>query len=263
MRSIMSGVPIVGITGSNGSGKTLLAVEDAIDRMASGQTVYSTLPIAHEVGRSRPIRSLRELVTITDSHILLDEISVILPSGSSTVPNEIRIFLHTLRHKHNTLVWTAPGWMRAHNELRLVTQANLAVSPLIKVGNGTPWPTPLIVMAGLLDTVDGEPDATPTKVLRRRLVRPRGLRAWGAYDTYADTPKLGGLFPSGTCPDCGGRYDTHKHSEARHDELGIPFFPDDFVHLADTRSDGFDLAPVAAMLNDESPPARITGGLDS
>lgn len=240
--TICDGIPILGLTGVNGTGKTLLAVTSAVSALRAGRTVYSTVPIKDPVKgrRSIPITSLGQLLRIRNSLILLDEVATILPGGNATpLPSEIRVMLGTLRHSGNTVIWTAPAWMRAHVELREITQAAVALFPIIsRTVDGSPWPTPWLVGASLLDTRSGKTDETPTRVLRRRIYRPKGLDGWGAYDTHADTPLLGRHLAGGRCPDCGGSRTVPPHSPERHAELGLDWYDDDaeqrrFALLAD------------------------------
>lgn len=218
------GVPICGFTGINGAGKTLLAVNSAIARMQQGETIYSTVPIESEYGNSKPILSLQQLVHVSNSTIFLDDISVILPSSLARLPPDVEVMLQTLRHRSNRVIWTAPGWKRAHNQLRLVTQGQLNVVPLFRKFNGSPWPTPRLVGAVLLDTTIGKPDETPTKVLRRNFYRPSKLDAWGAYDTHADTPLLGRDLHSSACSACYGSMTRPKHTKERHEHMGLPWY---------------------------------------
>lgn len=226
---IVAGVPVAGFTGVNGAGKTLLAVRSALCDLARGRVVYSTVPIRSKYGDSRPIRSLRELPTLHDATILLDEVSVIFSSRSSmSLPAEIVALIQTLRHRNLTIRWTAPAWARCDNLLREVTQGVVNVIPLLrKRGGSSPWPTPRVVMAGLMDTTTGKTDETPTKVMRRRVYFPTKLPSFGAYDSLADTPLLGRHLQSGVCVDCGGTMTRPKHDEHRHELLGLPWFADD------------------------------------
>jgi Zonular occludens toxin (Zot) len=222
---LVAGVPVAGFTGINGAGKTLLAVQSAICDLAAGRRVLSTVPIRSRWGDSEPLLSLRQLLELRDATVLLDEVAVIFSSRTtSSLPPEVVAFLQTLRHRGLTVRWTAPDWGRADILLRGVTQALVNVRPVLRVSDGTLWPRPILVAAGVLDTSTGKVDETPTRVLRRRFARPRRLEAWGAYDTHADTPMLGRFTEGGTCPDCGGSRERPKHSEARHAELGLPWY---------------------------------------
>lgn len=237
-KSIARGVPIVGFTGVNGAGKTLLAVHCAILDMLDNRPVYSTVPIHYmaphgELLSSHPITSLRQLLTLTDATILLDDVSVIFSSRQTgSLPAPIVTLLQTVRHRRLTILWTAPGWMRADILLRSVTQALVSVRPMLRSSaSDTPWPTPRVVAAGLLDTTTAKVDAEPDKVLRRAFYRPKGLLSWAAYDTHADTPLLGHAHLTGTCVDCGGSQERPKHTKARHETLGLPWYDDDGLIL--------------------------------
>lgn len=226
---LAAGVPICGFTGPNGAGKTTLAVQSAIIDLAAGREVYSTVPIVSPFGNSQPIVSLRQLLELRDCTILLDDIAVIFSSGTSgNLPPEVTAFLQTLRHRHLTLRWTAPEWMRCNNLIRGVTQGLVNVVPMLKRREfGNPWPSPRLILAGLLDTSTGKVDQTPTRVLRRRILLPSRLNAWGSYDTHADTPLLGAHLHSGIDVDCGGSRTRPKCTEERHAELGLPWYGDD------------------------------------
>lgn len=225
-RDLALGVPICGFVGVNGAGKTLLAVESALSDMATGRPVYSTVQIRSEWGDSLPVLSLRQLLTLRDCTVLLDEVSVIFSArNTSSLPSEMVAFLQTLRHRQVTVRWTAPNWMRCDVLLRDVTQAVVSVVPMFRrreVGN--PWPRSRVVGAGLLDTSTVARDKEPEKRLRTRFVRPHRLAAWGTYDTHADTPILGRHLQTGVCVDCGGTVQRERHSKARHDALGLPWF---------------------------------------
>jgi len=233
-RDIGQGVPILGLTGVNGAGKTLVAVTLCIRRMQAGRRVYSTVPIRYvdpgtgQVFESEPILSLEQLLHIPrNSTVFLDDVAVILPSGSISLPPEVEVLLHTLRHREIDVIWTAPGWMRANNNLRLVTQGLVNVQPTLKVSDpGTPWPTPRLVFLTLFDTGIGKPDATPDRILRRSLAIPTRLAGFGAYDTLADTPVLRAVRRPSHCAACNGSYPMVKHSRERHEAMGLPWYDD-------------------------------------
>jgi len=232
---VAKGVSIAGFVGANGAGKTLLAVQSAIADMSLGRAVYSTVQINSPWGDSTPITSLSQLLAIHDATILLDDIaSIFAAQTTGSLPPEIRILLHTLRHKRNTLRWTAPQWARADTNIRGVTQAVVSVSPLLRRSDpNDPWPAARLVMAGLLE-MGGKADSEPTAILRRRVYRPRRLVAFGAYDTHADTPLIGTPAQSGVCVDCGGSRVRPKHSRERHEALGMGFFDEELLAASDT-----------------------------
>lgn len=227
-RDILAGVPIVGVVGINGAGKTLWAANSAIQAMKAGRKVISTVPILSEWGVSEPVLSLRQLTELHDCLLFLDDVSVIFSSRSSaSLPPEIDVLIQTARHRKVTIIWTAPSWFRCDNRLREVSQAALVVSPLLrrKVIDD-PWPAPRLTMAGLMDTSSGKTDATPERILRRAFAVPSRMDSFGAYDTHADTPLLGAIHQGGVCVDCGGSRTRPKHDEARHEALGLPWYPE-------------------------------------
>lgn len=222
---IARGVPVVGFVGANGSGKTLRSVESCLADMAAGVPVHSTVPISSPWGDSKPIRTMSDLLLIRDATVLVDEVTTVFSSRtSSSIPPEFDVWLKTLRHKNVRLIWTAPAWGRAENRLRDVTQACVTLHPIIRRAvKNSPWPTTVAGYAGLLSTVDlASADDTPTRTLRRSLFWSSASPAWGAYDTHAPTPALVASDLGGVCPDCGGARVRPKCSAARHEDLGLP-----------------------------------------
>lgn len=223
-RSLVRNAPVVGFTGANGAGKTLVAVSEAIHDMALGRPVVSTVPIKSAYGESVPLRSLRQLLELRDCTVLLDEVSVVLSSRSTgSLSEEVVTFLQSMRHQGVTLRWTAPAWMRADVLLREVTQVSVNVSGLIRHRRpGQFWPTPRVVLAGALDCVGIPVDAKPEHVIGRRLWIPHRLPGWGAYDSEADVSRIGWQRQSGTCLDCGGSIRREPCTDDRHEHLGLP-----------------------------------------
>lgn len=226
MRDYAAGVPILGVVGINGAGKTLVGATLVVMRLRAGRDVYSTVPVYDPVsGRSTtPILGLEDLLGIRNATVFFDDVAVILPSGSMHLPEEVEVLLQTLRHKGVDVIWTAPGWMRASNRLRLVTQGLLNVVPFLRVrDDSTPWPRPRAIALGLMDTTTGKADSAPEQRLGRvRFMRPEKLEGWGTYDTLADTPVLTHRKkPVTLCEDCNGVMSPPRHSKARHDALGL------------------------------------------
>lgn len=256
---VAAGVPIVGLTGPNGNGKTLLAVNSCLADMAAGRPVYSTVQIDHPtIGRSIPLVSLRQMLELPKgSTVLLDDIASIFSARTTqAVPPELITMMHTVRHKDQRFIWTAPGWMRADVNVRLVTQAVVNVVSLVRTSvDGSPWPRTRWGAAALLDTTGGKPDAVPDRVMRRRLVRLAGLASFGAYDTHAATPQIGGHVHAGTCPDCGGTRPRPKHSATLHDALGLPWY-DDLPRVAMVDADHADNVQENHEGAETSPPLR-------
>lgn len=230
-KPMLGTVPIAGITGPNGSGKTLVMVAEALADMRAGRPVYSTVPI--EVGpyRSHPIVSMTQLTALRDATVCLDEVVSIFPSSANTatLPAEIQIFLNTARHRGVTVRWSAPTWMRAQVLLRGVTQAAVSVNPIGKRTRDL-WPEPWWSAVTIWDARTGKVDSAPERVLKRRPLLLRRSPGWGAYDTRADTPQIGFPETGGICIDCGGTRQRPKCSPDRHIELGIvPDEPHDHV----------------------------------
>lgn len=230
-RPFLAGLPVVGVTGINGAGKTLLAVHDAICDMRNGRPVVSTVAIQHtdENGvehHAIPLKSLSQLLDLEDCTVLLDEVATIFPSSGagSDVPAEVRVLMQTARHRRITIRWTAPAWGRAQKMLREVTQAWVHVQP---VGKRRPfagelWPEPLWSAVTIADARSGKVDELPERILKRRILRLRRSLAWGAYDTHAETPIIGQPDSGGICVDCGGSRTRAKCGPERHELLGIP-----------------------------------------
>lgn len=221
-RPLLASVPIVGFTGPNGAGKTLVMVAEALADMAAGRPVYSTVEIVLGEYRSRPIRSLAQLVDLRDATVCLDEIVSIFPSSAATttLPAEVQVLLNTARHRGITIRWSAPDWMRAQIMLRSVTQAAVSVNPVGKRGKGL-WPEPWWSAVTVWDARSGRVDSTPERRLRRRLLLPRRSPAWGAYDTLADAPVIGHPDTGGICVDCGGSRTRPRCTHERHLMLGL------------------------------------------
>ena len=223
-KRLIPGIPICGFTGGNGVGKTLLAVRECMFDLKAGRPVYSTLPITSPWGDSQPIRSYRMLADLHDCTVFLDEVSIIFRASSGTLPlpEDMIIFLHTLRHRGITVRWTAPGWLVAHIDLRRVTMAVVAAHGIGKVAwSDSFWPRPVIVGTAVLDTVGLKFDATPEDIKRRRVYVPKRLMSWGAFDTHADTVPIGHQGLGGVCIDCGGVKPREKCSPERHTLLGL------------------------------------------
>lgn len=222
--SFVAGAPIVGFTGANGVGKTLVAASVIInDDLRRGRPVLSTVPLSSVWGDSEPLTSYRQMLDAHDCTVFLDEVAVAFSSRDSLlVPREFDVFLQTLRHRGVTLRWTAPAWLRADVRLREVTQVVVGCRGIGRRRvPGSFWPAPLLTMCGALDTVSVAVDETPTHVLKRRLFVPQLLVGYGAYDTLAEAPRIGHPPTGGACVDCGGTVPREACSIERHASLGL------------------------------------------
>ena len=114
--------PVVAYVGANGAGKTLGAVVfEAMPALARGVPVVSSVAIDHPL--YVPLRSWREIWSMHDCVLILDDVSAQFPArGAMTVPPQLVVKVNTLRHDNVQVVWTAPSWARADVSLREVTQ---------------------------------------------------------------------------------------------------------------------------------------------
>jgi len=220
--SIVTGCPVVGYTGPNGVGKTLVAVSDGIEDMRAGRKLVSTVPVSSPWGDSEPLLSLRQLLELRDCTLLVDEVAAVFSSRDGVLPYEVEIFLQSMRHQGVTLRWTAPAWARANILLREVTQVSVPVFRIGRIGKGF-WPRPLLVGAAAMDVTGLKLDQTPEKVMfgSRRLWVPQRLPGWGRYDSEANVSRIGWPRQNGRCPDCGGTVRAEACTVERHEHLGI------------------------------------------
>lgn len=222
-RSLIKNCPVVGFTGANGAGKTLVAVSEAIQDLRVGRRVVSTVPINYRGLRSEPLLSYRQLLDLENCTLLVDEVSVVFSSrATGEMPQDVVTFLQTMRHQDVTLRWTAPSWKRADLLVREVTQAVVGVHGLARYTvKGEFWPKPRLVLCGMLETVSIATDDDPEKIIGRRIWAPKRLPGWGAYDSMADVERLGGHAQDRRCLDCGGTKRPEPCSPERHQKLGI------------------------------------------
>lgn len=144
-------VPIHGLIGANGSGKTLTGVADLLPSLERGRPVVSAVRLldwnaspgdecrnelcdvfGHGVEGSGhlpshpswvPLRHLSALLEVEACDVFLDEVGALVSSReSASMPVQIATLLQQLRKRDITLTWTAPSWNRADKILREVTQ---------------------------------------------------------------------------------------------------------------------------------------------
>lgn len=222
-RRIVAGAPIVGFTGVNGAGKSLLMHSENIADLAEGRRVISTTPIVSPWGNSEPLLSLRQLLELRDCTVAIDEVAAVFSSrGTQSLPDEVSTFLQSMRHQKVTLRWAAPAWARADKQLREVTQVCVNVLPMVKYRvPGEFWPKARFILAGALDCTTVGVDNVPEKVIARRIYLPKKLPAFGRYDHEADVSRIGWERRSGQCVDCGGTIPAERCTPDRHLALGI------------------------------------------
>lgn len=255
-RRIVENAPIVGFTGVNGAGKSLLMHSENVADLARGRRVYSTTPIRSPWGNSEPLRSLRQLLELENCIVSIDEVAAVFPSsGGGELPFEVNLFLQGMRHQGEQgviLRWAAPAWSRAAKQLREVTQVCVTVTPLMRYRVADDfWPKARLVMAGALDCTSVKLDDDPTKVIARRIYRTKALPGFGMYDHKATISRIGWPKAIDVCADCGGRTKTIYCTPERHDELGIaaplrfgarPAPVEEVTHLIDDDQAGDDVA---------------------
>lgn len=232
--------PIQGYVGANGSGKTAMAVTDAI-ALSKNKTLISNIAInpppennttvirltslsqlAWFEQRKNPDGSIwfdengmpkRELHTIKNAHILIDEAQFIFNSRDTlAVPREIQGLLASLRHHQLTFAWTTPTLGMMEVQIRRVTQSVIAMKSLWgKKIEGEYWPRTLLsaaVQYDLRSTIDEELTET-TPRMTDGWVTMKSL-AVNNYDSFEDVQMIDDHL---VCEYCGK---THRREYASH-----------------------------------------------
>lgn len=142
------GLPIHGLVGSNGSGKSLILAEDTRATLrgiswacsnpdhlhtAEGRThgtrrVLSTMPFITPSGAPHPLydplTDFSQIITAEHCDLILDEVGgAVASSTSDDIPNGVKAKLQELRRSEVVCRWTAPSWSRASKVLRETSQA--------------------------------------------------------------------------------------------------------------------------------------------
>lgn len=205
--------PIRAYVGLNGTGKTLLAVHDALKE---GRAILSTVAIDH--ANFVPLKSLTQLADAENCHVLLDEVQGLLSSREySTLPPEVVSLLLQLRKRAVTLAWTTPTIQRADTVLREITRTVTVCKPLFSLPQQGGWPRLIwghaktYEMQAYVDSASGDlrnDKGVPIKPrpLHRQFYNPARLAV--PYDSGEVV--LNVAVPSkGTCLTCGGRRTQH------------------------------------------------------
>lgn len=230
---------IRGFVGSNGGGKTLCMVETlAVPAWEQGVPVVANFRLFPEALGFDPslaieLRSWRDIGDLRGCRLLLDEISRVAPSrSSSSLPASLIGALEQLRKARVVVGWAGPSWKRCDVVLRDITQSVTVCSGLVpdrwvreeKLGwfppvarddrgrrmriEGDEWP-PNRLMRWLTYDAQEMDEFTfgavrDVKPIRRRLYwRPRHA-AQRAYDTMEQVGLLDHLDDVGVCVTCGG-----------------------------------------------------------
>lgn len=218
--------PIRAYIGSNGGGKSLAAVHDALHALDHGRPVLSNVALYDpDTGRPHrlwvPLRSFGQLMEARGCDVLLDEVTGVASSReASSMPPQVANLLVQLRRRDVTLSWTTPAWNRADKIIREVTQLvvvcrGYAADKSAALSGGVDWRPKRLFRwvafdASSFDEWSASMGDTSRKrhavrVSRQWFWRP-GSRASEAYHTMEDVAVLGhSISVGGTCLTCGGR----------------------------------------------------------
>jgi hypothetical protein len=230
--------PITAYVGANGSGKSLLAVQDSVAALLAGRRVVSTARLVDpeggacddesctgwaghpDHGRAHPLWTplLRwdDLLQAEHCDVLMDEVTGVASAReSSSLPAAVADVLVQLRRRDVRLRWTAPAWARADLVLRECTQAVVLCTGLVRRRvEGQLWPRSRWVWSRMVDARDldeltqaqrqGTARVQP-RVIVRSLQRVGATDARRWYDSLDSVASLSQSVSRGTCLVCGGR----------------------------------------------------------
>lgn len=229
--------PITGYIGANGSGKSLLAVGDALGHLDRGRVVLSTVRLVDpesdepcddptctyalhpEHGRAhplwRPLLTWQDLLNAESCHVILDEITGIASSRESQgLPGEIADRMMQFRRRDVTVAWTAPSWARCDLLLREVTQCAVLCRGVIRRrAAGQTWRASTLVASRMVDARDLDEltqaqrlgtARAPLRTIVRGMMLVSRSRGAGAYRTLDSVASLHRSSTRGQCLSCGG-----------------------------------------------------------
>lgn len=230
---------VVGFCGLNGQGKTFAMVRDTLLGLAQGRRVLSTVTILDpHTGNPHPnfelFQSWQQFHTVTDTEILMDEVTGILDSRDSGMPKHVKKELPQQRRKNNVVRWTGIDFDNTDKRLRQVSRAVVQCRGFVPNraaaadGSIPLWaPNRLFYFV----TFDGQTITTTSdsqlltedvekkrkaKVLNREwVVGPGSI----AFDTYRTLDAVSSV--SNDCAICGGRIPEAPACKG-HDENGAP-----------------------------------------
>lgn len=207
-------IDILAFCGANGSGKTLLAVGDAVQSLDAGRPVLSTVRLLGSDGQAHPLwipmTGWDTLLDAEHCDVLMDEVSGVASARASmSLPGPVEVLLQQLRKRDIKLRWTAPSWQRADRVIRECTQAVvLCYSMFRSAAVGQHWRTTRLLKARLVDArdlddlTDGVKQRAPA--LHVDWVRVSRYHAKSRYDTLEQVMSLP-TVEGGRCARCGGR----------------------------------------------------------
>lgn len=122
-------VPIMGYVGTSGHGKSASMVRDTLPSLAAGRKIVSTVEIldAH-TGNPHPLyvpfTSWHQFHDLSDSDILMDEITSVMDAQEATaLPKVARRLIPQQRRRNNLVRWSGIDWDNVNRRLRQMTQA--------------------------------------------------------------------------------------------------------------------------------------------
>lgn len=214
---------VVGYAGLNGTGKSFCMVRDTLLGLAQGRRVLSTVTILDpDTGNPHPnfelFQSWQQFHTVTETEILMDEVTGILDSRDGGIPKHVKKELPQQRRKGNLIRWTGIDFDNVDKRLRQVSRAVVKCRGFLPDRAALPdgsiplWaPNRLFYFV----TFDGQTITTTSdsqlltedhekkrraKVLNREWVKGPGSLA---FDTYRTLDAVASV--SNDCPVCGGR----------------------------------------------------------
>lgn len=212
---------VLGVVGSNGSGKSLLAARLMRASLDAGRPVLSTAALYDDDGNVHPLctimTNLGQLLTWRGD-VWLDEITTVAGAReASNLPVQIQARLQQLRKDDVRVVWTAPSFQRADTILREVSTVIVYAQGFVpeKRRNNSLWrPRRLFFFKAYDARAVTEWDAKQAsqharkgvrrKPLARELFWRPGSKAERSYKTLDPVSVISAGGTSGVCLTCSG-----------------------------------------------------------
>lgn len=209
---------LIGYTGLNGTGKSMLMVRDLLPALAQGKTVLSTVQLLDpESGNPHPncilLRSWSQFHGFRDGEIVLDEITGVMDARESGMPKHVKKMLPQQRREGNRVSWTGISFDNADKRLRQITKAVVRMRGFMPVRDRDAlWAPNRLFLATTYDgqTLAASDDSDQltedrsrkkrARVLNRELIWGPGSLAFRCYDTLSSVESV-----DNSCPQCGGR----------------------------------------------------------
>jgi len=146
-------VPILGIVGLNGSGKTLVAARLGARVLSQGHPVLSSVGVRFGKRHSIDLTSWGQVADFHDGLLILDEVQAMAASRDyASLPSEVVNLLLQLRKRRVRVIWTTPEEGVADTMLRRVTSKLLLMRGLFpSVSKGQMWGRNRLCLGKLYD----------------------------------------------------------------------------------------------------------------